>query len=76
MYRACLPAPPQEFLKVLVHLPVCKLFHDSAWNPSPISSLHPAPLSLWPQLPGKVGQHLPLPQSAWLALWRQEPGQL
>lgn len=52
MYRSCLPAAPQESPRLLVHLPLCELFHDSAWNPNPISPSCPAPLSLWAQLPG------------------------
>lgn len=42
----------QEYLRLPMLLPVCELFHDSAWNASPIFPPFPALLSLWPRLPG------------------------
>lgn len=60
MYRSCLLAPSQESPWLLAHLPLCELSHDSAWNPNPIAPSYPAPLFLWPRLPGRSWPTPPL----------------
>lgn len=66
---ACLPAPPQESPRLLMHLPLCELFHDSAWDPSHISLLGPVPLSPWPRLPGTTGPAPPFAPVSLLDTW-------
>lgn len=58
----------QEFLRLLVHLPVCELFHDAAWSGKSVFLPFPAPLSLWPRLPGTSWPGAP-PAPASLAGW-------